>query len=442
VASVDWAPLFALAGLDLSQFKPAEPLWNWLAGADTRAAWTGTWPQSGRPLRVEAAALGGHPVAFMLIGPWRKPWRVPDPSGDQSNWAVMIVLALAISILAGAGLLARKNLRDGRGDRHGATRVAVAMISVLLVLWAMQVHLVASLGLPVMFLLAICTSVFYGALLWTIYVALEPSVRRHWPHVLVSWTSVLTGHARDAVVGRDVLIGTAVGVAWAVMIRGADGLTGGGINFPGTAELLSGLRSAIGVVLQQAPYAMRNAFVYLSMLFVARLLVRREWVAALMFAGVFTLLDLIGNDEGWSGPLLTLVYFGSGAFVLLRLGLLAFAVAVFVAPLCWCFQQPPMRPPGFSATCCSSWRRSSVWRSGACIPRCRGRSGRAPGPSVEEPTIDEEIGSAHPLPDRVGGSSDVRAACGAAARDRPRECAGDRRYRFRADRTRAHRDQG
>ena len=334
VASVDWAPLFALAGLDFSQFKPAEPLWNWLAGSDTRAAWTGTWPQSGRPLRVEAAALGGHPVAFMLIGPWRKPWRVPDPSGDQSNWAVIIVVALAISILTGAGLLARKNLRQGRGDRHGATRVAVAMMSVLMVLWAMQVHVVASLGLPVMFLLAICTSVFYGALLWTIYVALEPSVRRHWPHVLVSWTSVLTGHARDAVVGRDVLIGTAVGVAWAVMIRGADGLTGGGgINFPGTAELLSGLRSAIGVVLQQAPYAMRNAFVYLSMLFVARLLVRREWVAALMFAGVFTLLDLIGNDEGWSGPLLTLLYFGSGAFVLLRWGLLAFAVAVFVAPL-------------------------------------------------------------------------------------------------------------
>ena len=63
----------------------------------------------------------------------------------------------------------------------------------------------------------------------------------------------------------------------------------GGINFPGTAELLSGLRSAIGVVLEQAPYAMRNAFVYLSMLFVARLFVRREWVAALMFAGVLTI---------------------------------------------------------------------------------------------------------------------------------------------------------
>ena len=67
-APVDWTPLFTLAGLDLAQLKTAEPLWTWLAASDTRAAWTGAWPESGRPLRVEAAALGGRPVAFMLVG--------------------------------------------------------------------------------------------------------------------------------------------------------------------------------------------------------------------------------------------------------------------------------------------------------------------------------------------------------------------------------------
>ena len=71
-APVDWTPLFTLAGLDVAQLKSDEPLWNWLAASDTRAAWTGTWPDSGRPLRVEAAALGGRPVAFMAAGPWRE----------------------------------------------------------------------------------------------------------------------------------------------------------------------------------------------------------------------------------------------------------------------------------------------------------------------------------------------------------------------------------
>jgi len=40
-------------------------------------------------------------------------------------------------------------------------------------------------------------------LLWTVYLALEPFVRRYWPRVLVSWTSVLTGRGSDDVVGRD-----------------------------------------------------------------------------------------------------------------------------------------------------------------------------------------------------------------------------------------------
>ena len=94
-APVDWGVLFGLAGLDQAQLRPADPLWNWLAASDTRAAWTGTWPGSGRPLRVEAAALGGRPVAFMLIGPWRhavshaggvEAWRETSQPWCSSRW--------------------------------------------------------------------------------------------------------------------------------------------------------------------------------------------------------------------------------------------------------------------------------------------------------------------------------------------------------------------
>ena len=48
VAAVDWAPLIKLADLDPAALKSTEPLWNTLAASDTRAAWTGTWPGSGR----------------------------------------------------------------------------------------------------------------------------------------------------------------------------------------------------------------------------------------------------------------------------------------------------------------------------------------------------------------------------------------------------------
>lgn len=335
-APVDWTPLFALAGLDQTKFQPSEPLWNWLAGADARAAWTGTWPESGRPLRVEAAALAGKPVGFMLAGPWRKPWRMPPPSPTRVNATVVVLFVLAIGIIAGAGLLARKNLRAGRGDRQGAARLAACMASVLLALWLCQVHLVASLGLLAMLLLAVCTTVFNGVLLWTLYLALEPFVRRHWPQVLVSWTNALSGRLRDPVVGRDVLLGTALGVAWVLMIRATDLVAGSRAisDFPGAIELLSGLRSTAGVVLEVAPYAMRNVLLFFFLLFVLRVLLRNQWVAALAFAGIFSVLGALGNeDRPWLDAMLSFLYFGTGAVVVLRWGLLSYAVAHFVSSI-------------------------------------------------------------------------------------------------------------
>ena len=79
----DWNPLFAAAGLDPSIFQPAEPLRTWLATSDTRAAWTGKWPESDRPLRVEAAALRGKPVAFALISPWTPANREASGGGHR-----------------------------------------------------------------------------------------------------------------------------------------------------------------------------------------------------------------------------------------------------------------------------------------------------------------------------------------------------------------------
>jgi hypothetical protein len=184
-----------------------------------------------------------------------------------------------------------------------------------------------------MLLIAVCTSVFNGVLLWTLYLALEPFVRRHWPQVLVSWTTVLTGRLRDPLVGRDVLFGVALGVAWTLIITGLDFASGGRSlgDFPGSVELLSGLRSTLGVVLQQMPYAIRNGLLYFFLLFVLRVLLRNQWAAALAFVGMFTLLNAVSNEKSaWVGALMGFSYFGSGAIVVLRWGLLSFTVAHFI----------------------------------------------------------------------------------------------------------------
>src|SRR5688572_9722326 len=334
-AAVDWTPLFEHAALDQTTLQPAEPLWAWLAASDTRAAWTGTWPESGRPLRVEAAGFGGRPVAFMLISDAQKPWRMADETSGETTAYLVLLLGVTIVVLGGAAILARRNIREGRGDRRGAARLAAYMTAVLMALWVCQVHVSASLGLFALFLLAVCTSVFYGVLLWTVYLALEPFVRRHWPRVLVSWTNVLTGRASDAVVGRDALIGVALGIWFALLFKSITAASGDGpVTFPGEVELLIGLRSTIGVVLQEALYAIRNVLLYFFILFVLRMLLRSQWAAIIAFTAFFTLLNALGNDRVWLGGLIGLLYFGTAAFVIVRFGgLLAFVVGAFVSAL-------------------------------------------------------------------------------------------------------------
>jgi hypothetical protein len=277
-APVDWAPLFELAGLDRGQLQDAEPLWSSLAASDVRVAWTGTWPGTTRPLRVEASALGGRPVSFQLVGPWTKPWRTASSSGDGGIGA-MVVFVLALAILAGGALLAARNLREGRGDRTGALRLGAAIGAILWAVWVCQVHPTPSIGLLGMFLIAVVTTVFYAVIFWALYLALEPFVRRYWPQTLVSWTTILGGRLRDPIVGRDVLIGILLGVSTTLIVTA--GQTFAAEPLPSSTEYLLGLRSTAGRVLIQGAYAIRSGLVLLFLLFLLRVVLRNHWLAAL-----------------------------------------------------------------------------------------------------------------------------------------------------------------
>src|SRR5579864_73700 len=64
------------------------------------------------------------------------------------------------------------------------------------------------------YVMAMATSLFNGTLFWMIYLALEPYVRRHWPHSIISWSRLIDGKVRDPAVGRDVLFGVVLGTLW------------------------------------------------------------------------------------------------------------------------------------------------------------------------------------------------------------------------------------
>jgi hypothetical protein len=332
----DWIPFFRAAGLDASKLQRAEPSWTWLATSDNREAWTGTWPGTSRPLRVEAASLQGRAIAFALLGPWDKPDRVPDAGGDWKAGIRAAVYGLLFFGICGASAwLARRNLAAGRGDRRGALRLAVFICIVHMAMWLTCSHIVPAslLGLS---LLALCTAVFYGVILWTVYLALEPYVRRHWPRTLISWSRLLAGQWRDPIVGRDVLIGAALGVAWTLTGRVLD-VIGGGIHEPWPTwtdeRLLMGTRDALGAWLARGPHHLRDGLLFFSLLFLLRVVLRNQWLGAAAFVLLLTVPLSLQGDILWLGILAGLVIYGLAALVVLRYGLLALTIGFCVSGL-------------------------------------------------------------------------------------------------------------
>jgi hypothetical protein len=148
--------------------------------------------------------------------------------------------------------------------------------------------------------------------------------------VLVSLTNVLTGRVSDPVVGRDVLIGVAFGVSFALILRSIEFWTSGGSPLPGDFQLLLGWRQAVGEAIERAVYAARNTLLYFFLLFVLRALLRKQWAAAAAFTAFWTMFVALGNERAWEGALVGFLFFGTAAFVVLRWGLLSFAVGLYM----------------------------------------------------------------------------------------------------------------
>ncbi len=331
--SVDWTKLFHAARLDPSLFHEAEPEWTFLAASDSRKAWTGQASGSTIPLRIEAAAFQGRATGWQLTGPWTKAERNPE---EASSWSLSsgltFTILMTLSILTAAPLLARHNLRRGNGDRQGAFRIAVFIFFVQLAIWLCRAHFVASGGTAGMAFVAICTSLFYGAVIWAIYLAFEPQVRRRWPQTLISWSAVLAGRWRDSVVGRDVLYGIAMALSWQVLgtgIRFAFGLKNTQPEWS-NSSLLLGVRATLGSWLLHVPGAIRETMMFFFLLFLFRAVFKKEWLASGIFVVVFTLIQASQSRTPLVEATIAFMIFGMIALILFRVGVLALAVGLLI----------------------------------------------------------------------------------------------------------------
>jgi eukaryotic-like serine/threonine-protein kinase len=341
--------LFRAAGLETSELGPAPP-WLPRFWADKHDAWQILGPDvPDRPRRVEWAIVGGRPVEFHVVFPWDR----PDGSAGTplfyergfgaepkvgTRTASLIGIALTAVALFGGLLVARRNLRLGRGDRRGASRLVLCVTVVLTIAWVLDEHHVADAHEWYLIVSFAGRALVIGGIFWWTYVAFEPYVRRRWPSTIVSWSRLVTGNLRDPLIGRDVLIGCTAGALITCLLLAAHllpswlGRSADRLATP-TWHAWLGPAHALSLGLQLVGNALLDAFTALFVLVLLRMALGRDWLAMIAAAALLATPDVLLSQDPASTAIVYFAIYLIGVLLLMRVGLLAVIALRFTVDL-------------------------------------------------------------------------------------------------------------
>jgi serine/threonine protein kinase len=344
---LDWSMVFQSAGLNLADFQPTESQWTPPRAFDNRHAWTGVYPGLPQvPIRIEAASFQNRPVYFEIISPWTRPASaagVPASIGQKiSTWTLF---GLFFGTMLAGALLALRNLRVGRGDRRGAFRVALFIFLVRMGIWVFGTHHVGEMRELLLLVTGIQSALFWSCFVGVMYLALEPYLRRRWPDRIISWNRLLVGDLRDPLVGRDLLVGLALGAfcGFLIFLRLAVPQWLG--VYPGMPEMMDGFEmgvtgvSAFGqTIINQVTASVVQTFMVTFLLLFLSILLRKDWlgitVGTVIMIAIFNA-PLVGRDH-WIGSLVISLVVVTLVWCAIRFGPLALIANVVVFHL-WVF---------------------------------------------------------------------------------------------------------
>ncbi|HET6202922.1 MAG TPA: serine/threonine-protein kinase [Planctomycetota bacterium] len=355
----DWKPLLEAARLDPGSLKPVEPRSTPSVNTDVRAAWEGTIPLprdvkaawEGRdvepadiPVRVEAGGFQGRAVYFNTIWPWDAP---PEESVSRERiWDRLqgpVGTGWYLGVLVGGALLARRNLRLGRGDRRGALRLALFVFATRILSWVLGGHHLATRGELDLLIGNLSQAVYGGVFVWVLYLAIEPSYRRFWPGQLISWVRLLSGRLRDPLVGRDLLFGAVYGVGSALIgdlyhllprwlsLPAVDisGFSDGGTEM----VFLRGPRHALSVIVGSPGGTAVFVLIGVTGLVLLRMVLRRSWPAWALWVILGAILFHPRTGPPVRNLSTLLALYALALFVLLRFGFLSLWAGQLVSGL-------------------------------------------------------------------------------------------------------------
>jgi serine/threonine-protein kinase len=325
----DWSAFFAAAGLDMKRFQPAEPEWLPPFAFDQRVAWMGGSEQASAPLRAEGASWNGRPIFFRVIGPWSHPYRMTElrPTAGERTGQIATLFVIYAAILS-ACVIARFHFGKGRVDRRGALRMALTCYVAFFVPGMLRAHHVAAIEELGRFWLVAGMAAINPVVIWVVYLAIEPWVRRRWPRLMIGWNRLMAAGWRDPLVGRDVLYGLIAGAVMGAGSQMAIALR------PASAEPflprlspLMGLRWSVASTGDGLASGITSCLIFMFVLVLFRSVLRRSWMAgAAMTVAMAILFSLVEFTPARVGA--NLIFFGMFSLTLLRFGMLAALAAM------------------------------------------------------------------------------------------------------------------
>jgi Protein kinase domain len=326
----DWSTLFAEAGLDRGNYSEIESQWTPPFFADERKAWEGRLVDHAEfPVRIEAAAFHGKPVYFSVISPWDKPARQTEKESRATSTGIILTVVF-FSLLLAALIVARHNLKTGRGDTKGAFKLALFVFLVITLARLIDTDHVPELGGEVwLFFQSVSLALSIATLTWIFYIALEPFLRRRWSELLISWSRLMAGDFRDPLVGRDILVGGLLGLCKAaadyltVLVPRWSGVAVSPLT-GGNTEAFSGVGGRAVQFLHLFAEPVFLAILLSFLLLLLLIVLRKKWLAmAAMWLIIFlTDVDFVRGHQWivWLSLLLTATFITLAAA---RFGLLA-----------------------------------------------------------------------------------------------------------------------
>jgi hypothetical protein len=316
--------LIRAAGFEPNELRPVEPSLTPPVYVAERLAWVPASEGAALPgTRMEAGLVDGRPMYFELAPGGVELRRPAKATRDWSSYVFGPLLLVGI-------LLAWRNYRLDRIDRRGALRLGFFGFATHLAFWLQFHHPAGAHEAYRSFLNGAGYSLRLGASIYVFYLALEPFVRKRWPHALISWTRLLSGRWSDPWVGRDVLAGlSSMGVVVLLGIAESEGRRALGlpVRFEEMATMgLEGIATAMAHVVHFSGDAVMASAGFALLLVLLRMLLRSTWAAAVLWVVICT---AVSPYRAISVQIV--VFFMILAVLYIRLGILAMTIMLFTA---------------------------------------------------------------------------------------------------------------